>query len=253
MVKYIVVHITLLRAVGHWAAAELGGWHEVSWDARIVKGSDNFCEVRLGVRVRRGDKRVAKDIDVKQFLQFQSTHDSRLSLGDEVEHPASLYHPSIAMRYDWFRTEVHADACMELVEAAGLLQSIFVGGRVAELQVRQWFGQVCELQRVVLDGRAVLRLHGTHGGWITLAEHPRGRARRGAADAPALRAGVRGLGLTALRGCRAPSRQPGSECGRCNACAYCGHVQFVAVVPGCPIWVIVVMCCGGAVSARAIG
>lgn len=119
-------------------------WVRSSWDTRMVLGSGNFSEVRLGVNVRDSAKRAVKVIDKKQFLSFQSKRESHLSLSSEANVLATLSHPGIVKFYDWFETEVHLYLVMELLEGGDLLQCIMEGGCFVEKRARQLFRQLCE-------------------------------------------------------------------------------------------------------------
>jgi pSer/pThr/pTyr-binding forkhead associated (FHA) protein len=119
-------------------------WVQERWDARVVLGSGNFSEVRLGVQIRDSAKRAVKVIDKKKFLQFQNKRESHLSLTSEANVLTGLDHPGIVKAYDWFETEQSLYLVMELLEGGDLLQCIVEGGCFAENRARQLFRQLCE-------------------------------------------------------------------------------------------------------------
>jgi len=117
-------------------------WVNSRWDMRTGLGGGNFSEVRLGVRVVDGEKFAVKVIPKHKFFQFQTKHESRLSLQSEAEILMSLHHPGIVRFYDWFQTEANLYLAMELLKG-DLLKCILEDGRFPEMQARYRFQEVC--------------------------------------------------------------------------------------------------------------
>mmetsp|Transcript_11563 Transcript_11563/g.30919 ORF Transcript_11563/g.30919 Transcript_11563/m.30919 type:complete len:538 (+) Transcript_11563:88-1701(+) len=125
-------------------------WVRSNWDLRVLVGSGNFSDVKLGVHVANGVKRAVKVADKSKFLTFRNKRDSQLSLSDEANMLIQLQHPGIVRCFDWFQTDEHLYLVMEFVEGGDLLKCIMQDGRLMEGQARRIF---CEL------GHAVSYLH----------------------------------------------------------------------------------------------
>jgi len=128
-------------------------WVRENWDCRTLLGSGNFSQVRLGVDVRKGDKRAVKVMDKSKFDQFKTKRESHLSLSSEADVLKELDHYGLIKFYEWFETETHLYLITELMEGGDLLQNILAHGCLTEAQSQRLFVTLCE---------AVNYLHGKH-------------------------------------------------------------------------------------------
>lgn len=119
-------------------------WVRENWDCRTVLGSGNFSQVRLGVDVRRGDKRAVKVMEKAKFDQFKTKRESHLSLSSEADVLKELDHHGLIKFYQWFETETHLYLITELMEGGDLLQNILAHGCLTEEQSQRLFVTLCE-------------------------------------------------------------------------------------------------------------
>jgi len=117
-------------------------WVRERWDTRTVIGSGHFSQVRLGVRVKDGEKFAVKVIDVGKFLTFQNKRDSHLALTSEAEVLTTLQHPGIVRCHEWFDTGEKLYLVMELMLGGDLLQCIIEHGCFSEARGRELFRQI---------------------------------------------------------------------------------------------------------------
>jgi len=119
-------------------------WVHQTWDMRTVIGSGAFSEVRLGVRVRTGERFAVKVIDKLKFTTFQRGRKSRLTLQCEARMLAGLDHPGIVRVNEWFETDQHLYLVMELLEGGDLLDFIMKRGAFSEDASRRIFAEVLQ-------------------------------------------------------------------------------------------------------------
>jgi len=134
-------------------------WVSENWDMRVVLGSGNFSEVRLGVQVKKpgSEKCAVKVIDKKRFYTFQSKRDSQLSLQSEAEMLMSLNNPGIIRIYEWFETEDKLFIAMEFLGGGDLLQFILEHGCFSEAAARRLFKDIAGAVEFLHDRNIVHR------------------------------------------------------------------------------------------------
>jgi len=119
-------------------------WVREHWDMKVVLGSGNFSQVRLGVKVETGGRYAVKVIEKKKFYQFQNKRDTKLSLTSEAAVLEKLHHEGIVRCHDWFETDTYLFLVMELMEAGDLLQCILESGCFSETQAKRLYKELCE-------------------------------------------------------------------------------------------------------------